>query len=280
MPSVEANGISISYDLHYPPHSISTPTSPFAYIVLINGLADPKETWSLQIPALTAAGFTVLIFDNRGIGLTSSPAGPYTASLLAADAKSLTMHLQLPKFHLMGVSMGGMIAQQYALDYPADLLSLTLACTYAAPGPFCSRMFSMWADMVPIMGVPFVMRDVTLWAFTQDYFETREDELGEVETAMKYMTQSTPGYLAQLAAIQQFDTTKRLHEIKVPTLVLAGEQDILIPVALSRKLHDLIPLSRWKTVLGGHGCMWEYPGSFNEAFLEFLQSSESKSKND
>lgn len=280
MPEVNGNGISISYALHQPDHIVVNPFASQAYIVLINGLADPKETWSAQIPSLIAAGFSVLTFDNRGIGSSSAPAGPYSASLLAADAKALVTSLKISRFHLMGVSMGGMIAQQYALDYPSDLLSLTLACTYAAPGPFCSRMFSMWADMAPVMGVPFVMRDVTLWAFTQDFFHNREDELRDVEIDMKYMTQSTPAYLAQLAVIQSFDTTTRLNEIKVPTLVLAGEQDILIPVSLSQKLHELVPGSRWKMVIGGHGCMWEYPDSFNAAFLEFLQSLESKSKND
>jgi 3-oxoadipate enol-lactonase len=280
MPSVDVNGISISFDLHHSRHSTSTLSSPPIYVVLINGLADPKETWSLQVPSLTAAGFTVLTFDNRGIGSSSSPPGPYSAALLAADARALVTHLSLPKFHLMGVSMGGMIAQAYGLAYPSDLLSLTLACTYAAPGPFCSRIFTMWADLAPVMGVPFVMRDVALWAFTQDFFTQREDELREVETDMKYMTQSTPAYLAQLAVIQHFDTTEQLHKVSIPTLVLAGEQDILIPVSLSRRLHELIPGSRWKTVLGGHGCMWEYPDSFNEAFAEFLRSSESKSKSD
>jgi len=165
-----------------------------------------------------------------------------------------------------------MIAQEYALAHPSDLLSLTLACTYACPGPFCSRMFAMWADLAPVMGVPFVMRDVILWAFTQDFFNSREAELRQVETDMKYTTQSTPAYLAQLAVIQNFDTTQRLHGIKVPTLVLAGEQDTLIPVSLSRRLHELIPGSLWTTVPGSHGCMWEYPDSFNKAFLKFLQT--------
>jgi 3-oxoadipate enol-lactonase len=164
-----------------------------------------------------------------------------------------------------------MIAQEYVLAYPSDLLSLTLACTYSCPGPFCSRMFAMWADLAPVMGVPFVMRDVTLWAFTQDFFTSREAELRQVESDMKDMTQSTSAYLAQLAVIQNFDTTQRLHEIKVPTLVLAGEQDILIPVSLSQRLHELIPGSLWTTVPGGHGCLWEYPDSFNKAALEFLQ---------
>ena len=269
-----ASGISLSYTLH-PPHPSSPPKQTPTYILLINGLADPKETWSFQLPALSLAGYTVLTFDNRGIGSSSCPAGPYTAALLAADAKSLATFLALPKFHLLGVSMGGMVAQSYALAYPSDLLSLTLACTYAAPGPFCSRMFSLWADAAPVMGVPFVMRDVALWAFTQDFFNEREGELSEVETDMRFMTQSTPAYLAQLAVIQDFDEAEQLHAIKVPTLVLAGEQDILIPVSLSRKLHELIPGSRFQTVLGGHGCMWEYPDSFNTAFVEFLESIDS-----
>lgn len=166
-----------------------------------------------------------------------------------------------------------MIAQQYALDYPDGILSLTLACTYAAPGPFCSRMFDMWADTASVMGVPHVMRDVGLWCFTMDLYEQRPDELKELEESMRYMTMSTPAYLAQLAVIQRFDTTGELHQLgKIPTLVLAGEQDILIPVALSKRLHEVIPKSRWKTVEGGHGCMWEYPKDFNLAVIEFMNS--------
>ena len=82
-----------------------------------------------------------------------------------------------------------------------------------------------------------LVRDVTLWAFTTDFFSSRPDELAEFETAMAYMDQPVPAYLAQLAVIQQHDTTGRLAGIAVPTLVLAGEQDILIPVSLSKELH-------------------------------------------
>jgi 3-oxoadipate enol-lactonase len=162
-----------------------------------------------------------------------------------------------------------MIAQEYALAYPADLLSVTLGCTYAAPGPFCSRMFSMWADMAPVLGVPFIMRDVSLWAFTTAFFEQRGAELAEFETAMRYMDQPVHAYLAQLAVIQDHDTTSRLGQLTVPTLVLAGQEDILIPVSLSRRLHEAVPGSEWATTPGGHACLWEHPGPFNEIFLEF-----------
>jgi 3-oxoadipate enol-lactonase len=172
----------------------------------------------------------------------------------------------------MGVSMGGMIAQQYALAYPGDLQSVTFGCTYAAPGPFCSRMFSMWADMAPVLGVPFIMRDVTLWAFTTSFFEEHPDDAAEFETAMKFMDQPVHAYLAQLSAIQTHDTTARLGEITVPTLVLAGEEDILIPVSLSRRLHEAVKGSEWATTPGGHACVWEHPAPFNETFLKFVRA--------
>lgn len=241
-------------------------------IVLVNGLADTLETWDYQVPALVSAGFRVLRFDNRGVGQTSKPMGPYTTRLFADDTKALVTDLGIDKFHLMGVSMGGMIAQEYALAYAEDVSSVTFACTYAAPGPFCGRMFRMWADMAPILGVPFVMRDVTLWAFTTSFFEDRESELVEFEDAMRFGDQPTHAYLAQLNAIQQHDTRSRLGGLDVPCLVLAGENDILIPTYLSKELADLVPGATYVETKGGHGCVWEHPDEFNTTFISYLKS--------
>src|SRR5580692_94696 len=218
MPFASVNGI----DVHYRVAGAGPET-----IVLVNGLADDLETWAFQEAELTAAGYRLLMFDNRGIGQTSKPAGPYSSRMLADDAKALVDHLGVTGFHLLGVSMGGMIAQEYALAYGPDLRSVTFGCTYAAPGPFCSRMFAMWADMAPVLGVPFVMRDVTLWAFTLPFFEGRPEDLAEFETAMRYMDQPVHAYLAQLAVIQNHDTTSRLSQLTTPVLVLAGAEDIL-----------------------------------------------------
>lgn len=170
-----------------------------------------------------------------------------------------------------------MIAQRYALDYPENMVSLTLACTYAAPGNFCSHLFDMWADTAPIMGIPHVMRDVLLWCMSPQFFSERPDELKELEDAMKFMTMTIPAYLAQLAVIQRFDVTKELAKLpKIPTMILAGESDILIPTSLSKELHELIRWSSWRTVKNGHGCCWESPAEFNAAVLEFLTQAESK----
>lgn len=240
-------------------------------VVMVNGLADTKESWGFQTPDFVAAGHRVLTFDNRGVGKSSMPPGPYTTALFARDTKGLVDHLGISGFHLVGTSMGGMIAQEYATAYGADLKSLTLSSTYAEPGPFCGRMFEMWADMAPILGVPFVMRDVTLWAFTVRFFETRRAELEEFEAAMAAMTQPLEAYLAQLNSIRRHSTTARLGSIATPTLVIAGEEDILIPVSLSRRLHDGIPGSEWATTRGGHASIWEHPQPFNDAVIAFIE---------
>ncbi|MBC7590539.1 MAG: alpha/beta fold hydrolase, partial [Salinibacterium sp.] len=149
MPVAHVNGININYQLDGEGDQT---------IVLINGLADDLESWDFQMPAILEAGYRVLRFDNRGIGKSNAPAGPYSSAMLAADAKGLVDQLELTGFHLMGVSMGGMIAQEYAIAYGGDLASLTLACTYAKPDPFCLSMFAMWGDLAERLGVSFIMR--------------------------------------------------------------------------------------------------------------------------
>ena len=173
---------------------------------------------------------------------------------------------------MVGTSMGGMIAQEYAIAYGADLKSLTLSSTYAAPGPFCGRMFSMWADMAPRAGRRHVvMRDVTLWAFTRPFFETRDAELEEFEAAMALIAQPLEAYLAQLSLHPdpRHDRPGRSRS-PTPTLVIAGEEDILIPVELSRRLHAAIPGSEWLTTPGGHASIWEHPTPFNQAVIAFI----------
>lgn len=265
MPTAQLNGITINYEIDGAATAAET-------IVLVNGLADDLQSWGFQIPDLVEAGFRVLRFDNRGIGKTTRPPGPYTSKQLAADAKALVDHLGLTKFHLMGVSMGGMISEEYAIAYPGDLKSLTLACTYGKADAFCQTMFAMWADLAQRIDVPFVMRDVALWAFTGPFFNQRPGEAAEFAAAMAALDMDVPTYLAQLSVIQTHDATDRLAQIKAPTLVLAGEEDILIPVRLSKALQAAIPGAKWKTVPGGHACMWETPAPFNAAFIDFVRS--------
>lgn len=165
-------------------------------------------------------------------------------------------------------------------------------------------MFSLWAEMAAKMSVRDVMRDVTLWAFTVAFFRERTGELEIVEEAMRGLNMSLESYLAQLNVIQRFDSVGALRELregggkglggvdKGKVMVLAGEEDILIPVVLSRELHEAIPGSVWRTTKGRHGCLvswllvctcrsmtlitlqWEFPDDFNKTVIEFLNSHE------
>jgi 3-oxoadipate enol-lactonase len=98
-------------------------------VVLVNGIGDDLEAWLLQVPDLLAAGLRVVSFDNRGLGGSSKPAGPYTSRQGASDTRTVVETVGLESFHLVGCSMGGLIALEYALAFPARLRSLVLANT-------------------------------------------------------------------------------------------------------------------------------------------------------
>ncbi|KIX07107.1 uncharacterized protein Z518_05084 [Rhinocladiella mackenziei CBS 650.93] len=282
--------ISFSLRINYTIHRATLSASkPRPWVILVNGLADPQSTWATQTPAFTAAGHTVLTYDNRGIGMSSRPQSDdelYTVHDMASDLHSLVHAVGVPTpFHLLGLSMGGMISQTYALTYPEDLTSATFACTYAFPGPFCSRMFSLWGDMARTMSVADVMRDVALWCFSPSFFadpgrqselKAMEDEMAQIDSAM-----GLKAYLAQLNVITTFDTREEVGKLAVTAgkpriIVLAGESDILIPVILSRELHSLIPGAQWRTTKGGHACNWEFPDEFNQTCLEMWKDVEDK----
>lgn len=289
--------LRINYTIHQPsPSSSSSASSPRSkpWVILINGLADAQTTWAAQVSAFTSAGYTVLTYDNRGIGLSSRPSRGderWTAEDMASDLRALVTTLDIPRpYHVLGISMGGMIAQMYALNYcggndssSLELLSLTLCCTYAAPGPFCTRMFGLWGDMARNMSVSDVMRDVLLWCFTPEWFAdpAHQNELIEIEAEMAKTDEEMgrDAYLAQLNVITAFDTRKhvgKLAGLKVDVNVLIGERDILIPNVLSRELADLVEGSHWIATEGGHACNWEYPDEFNKKALQGFKAAEER----
>jgi 3-oxoadipate enol-lactonase len=267
MPRISANGLDLSYRIDG-----DGPET----LVLVNGLADNKESWEAQIPAFSER-YRVISFDNRGIGESPTPPGPYTTTQMAEDLAGLVDALEVDRFHLLGVSMGGMIAQEYAIAHTHRLLSASFCCTYSYPGPFCLRMFQCWRDLVPTLGVGFTQREVILWAFTTDFFEQHEDVLIEIENLMANNPQPSEAYLAQLNSIEQHDTRGRLSAVRCPALTLVAEGDLIIYPKLSRRLHDELPNSTWAVTPGGHACLWEYPDAFNSSVLSFLDGVDVRS---
>jgi 3-oxoadipate enol-lactonase len=261
MPRIKANGIEIHYELQGDGRDT---------LVLLNGVGDDLEAWGYLADAALSAGYRVLRLDNRGVGGSSQPPGPSTSLMMAADTKAVVDGLAIRDLHLVGVSMGGVIAQEYAISYGSDLRSLVLANTYGAAGPYCSRLFRSWAEIAVGAGMPALVRQVSPWIYSWGFFEHAEPTLQSFEAASLATTQSPAAFASQVSALVSHDATDRLGRINVPTLVLAAESDLVIPVELSRRLREAIPGAEWATIPGGHGAMWETAAAFNTAVLSFI----------
>lgn len=262
MPTAHANNIAINYEVHGDGESL----------IMINGLADDLSSWAYQTEEF-ARHFKVIIFDNRGIGGTDKPAGTYTTAEMAADARGLLDHLGIKRAHVLGVSMGGMIAQEFALAYPDRVNKLLLCCTCSAASQFDRRLYRIWEQTAPVLGLAQMMKELLLWCFTPEFFQEHPDVAQETEEALTGITQPVEAYLSQLHSIQVHNATDRLGHIAAPTLVLGAPKDLIFPPTQSHQLHDGIPHAHLVfTAHGGHAFLWEAPEEFNKAVLDFLAS--------
>jgi 3-oxoadipate enol-lactonase len=244
-------------------------------LVLINGVGDDLEGWANQVADFVAAGLRVISFDNRGAGQSGQPAGPYTSREMAADLKDLVDALGVSSFHLAGVSMGGVIAQEYAVAHPGDLRSLVLANTFAVADPFTRAAFDTWALVAQAAGMPVMMRQQAPWIFSPAFYAAQPERVAELIAAAQASTQPAAAFAAQMAALNGHDCAGRLGAVTVPTLVLAAADDIIIRPALSRQLLSDLPdgVGTWAVVPGGHAAFWENPGPWNTAVIEFVRAN-------
>ena len=254
-------------DLHYQVDGDGPET-----LVLVNGVGDPLEGWANQLEVFLAAGLRVVSFDNRGVGRSGQPPGPYTSAQMAADLHAVVTAAGLEAFHLAGVSMGGVIAQEYALAHPANLRSLVLANTFAAADPFTRAAFQTWAQVAEAAGMPMMMRAQAPWIFSPDFYAARPDRVAELIAEAGQSTQPAAAFAAQTAALVDHDARDRLAALTTPALVIAAADDIIIRPALSRALFEALPDAAWTVVPGGHAAFWENPGPWNQAVLEFVHA--------
>jgi 3-oxoadipate enol-lactonase len=254
-------------DLYYEVSGAGSPT-----LVLVNGVGDPLEGWANQTADFLAAGLRVVSFDNRGVGRSSQPPGPYTSAQMAADLHAVVTAAGLDGFHLAGVSMGGVIAQEYALAHPANLRSLVLANTFAAADPFTRAAFQTWAQVAEAAGMPMMMRAQAPWIFSPGFYAEHPDRVAELIAEAEQSTQPAVAFAAQTAALVDHDARDRLAGLTTPALVIAAADDIIIRPALSRELLEALPDAAWTVVPGGHAAFWEDPAPWNQAVLEFVHA--------
>ena len=174
-------------------------------LVLVNGVGDPLEGWANQLDDFLAAGLRVVSFDNRGVGRSSQPPGPYTSAQMAADLNAVVSAIGLADFHLAGVSMGGVIAQEYALAGGANLRSLVLANTFAAADPFTRAAFETWAPVAQAAGMPMMMRAQAPWIFSPEFYAQHPERVAELIAEAQESTQPAAAFAAQMAALADHD---------------------------------------------------------------------------
>jgi pimeloyl-ACP methyl ester carboxylesterase len=217
MPYVESNGARIYWE----ERGSGEP------LLMIMGLGYSLEMWGRVVPAL-AEHYRVIVFDNRGVGRSDVPPGPYSIAGMAADAEAVMRAAGLAQAHVLGVSMGGMIAQEFALQYPERVHSLVLGCT-AFGGP---RAVPASPAVIAILFARATMdAEQAVRAMVPHIYDAGTPrERIEEDLALRRQTLPTAeGYTAQVMAVMSWSSYDRLPQISAPTLVIHGATDALVP---------------------------------------------------
>lgn len=265
MPRVQINDLEIAYR----DRGAGEP------VVLIGGFTMVKESWGLQVKDL-ARQFRVITLDNRGVGETRIPPGPFHLSDMAADTVGLMDALEIDAAHVFGVSMGGLISQLLALDYPDRVRKVVLGCTTHggrhAVRPTMEVMEAMGKATDPTVPVEEAVRSWVPTLFSEGFMR---EEKARLEDFIRFTIRSWPapeGAAGQIGALSAFNVTRRLCEIRCPVLAITGSEDRMVPPENARLLADGIPGAEHYVVEGaGHGFFFEKPQEVNRVLLDFFR---------
>jgi len=259
MTIVELEGVRLAYDVD----GAGEP------LLLIQGLGYGRHGWG-PAPGMLAQSFQVVVFDNRGFGESDSPPGPYTTAQLARDGLAVLDAIEVESANVVGISLGGMIAQELVLTAPERVRKLVL-CSTTGGGP---TAVPMPQQTVELMGrAAHLDPQEALQRFvTNALSPDAPPEL--VSEIVAYRAANPPdgaGWFAQAAAGAAHDAMARLGEIRVPTLVVHGTADNVVDVGNARLLADAIGGARLELFEGvGHLLPWERPQEFTALVEEFV----------
>ena len=237
-------------------------------LLLMQGLGYGRWGWEPVVDAF-AHEFQVLLYDNRGIGASDVPPGPYTVGQLAQDAVAVLDAAGLERANVIGTSLGGMAAQELAISFPGRVDELVLACTTPG-GPASHPMPQQTVDLM--LTAPTLPPETALRRFVVNALSPgAPQELVERILALRLANPFDPeGWQAQAAAGAAFAGLDRLGQIQAPTLVVTGTEDVVVDPRNSELLADRIPEARLERVPGGHLFFWEDPSRFVALVKEFL----------
>ncbi|HUF68360.1 MAG TPA: alpha/beta fold hydrolase [Longimicrobiales bacterium] len=247
-------------------------------LVLVMGIGYDSSIWKLHQAAALARHFRVVLFDNRDSGRSSRASGPYTIADMADDVAGLLDTLAVERAHLLGLSMGSMIGQEFALRHPDRLGRLVLCGSGAAPARSAFDPIGIWSWVKThdTTGEVFAAQQF-VWLFSSRFLRD-----GMAVRQVMALLASNPhpvgadAYARQAQAYERHDVLDRLPGITAPTLVVAGEQDLLTPPWISEEVARAIPGARLEVIPGegaSHLVMLERPEEFNRVVTTFLTNA-------
>lgn len=258
--TVQTNGIELSY----------VEEGQGEPLILIMGLGADAIAWELHI-AEYRRRFRCFAVDNRGAGRSSAPAGPYSTAEMADDYAGLINRLSLPPVRVVGISMGGAIAQELALRHPRLVERIVIVSSWARCDAYTAEVFRHFATVRAAVAPAEFMQLLQLWIWSPPYVNEHPEELREAREAEPEARISDAAFNAQIAACVGHDTLARLGGMDVPTLVTAGSDDIFTPLSLARQLREHLRGAELRVFPGaGHAHHWEQLATFNQFTTQWL----------
>lgn len=242
-------------------------------LVLIRGVESNADHWYEQVPVLSEE-YGVMVFDNRGVARSNDPGRKFSISMMARDVVGLLDYLRIDRAHVLGFRMGGMIAQELAIEYPGRVHGLILVATHCGGRHQIeagAEVRSVFMDMDHIASEGSKAKAAAC-LFDRETLENRPEVARRYSGILLKWPVSTEILSKQWEALLKHDTFDRLPQITAPTLVLTGNADLLIPPENSEILAGRIPGAELKIIPGGgHQVLIEQPVACNAAVLEFLR---------
>jgi 3-oxoadipate enol-lactonase len=257
MPVVNAGEIELSYE-----RSGSGPP-----LLMIMGMSGTSLSWGEPFLDVLRRDFETIVYDHRGIGASSRLDGPLTIAQLAADAANLLAALEIDSAHVLGISMGGMVAQELALAHPERIRTLTLGCTYCGGEGSAVAGEEVLRKLAEAMssGDRALAIRASWEVNVSPSFAADDDAYARFAEIAQRRAVAVDVIMSQMQAIAGHDTSARLPALELPTLVLHGTLDQMLPVQNGRMIAGLIPDSRLQIFDGvGHLFFWERPESSAE----------------
>jgi pimeloyl-ACP methyl ester carboxylesterase len=247
-------------------------------LLMIQGMGGQASSWGEPFMDRLRPHFTTVRFSNRGVGLSDNPGNVVTIPAMADDAAGLLRELGIEKAHVLGISMGGMIAQDFAIRHAGLVHGLVLGCTGCGPAHSVPAPPETMAKLGQMMGLPAEERVRAFWsltvtpAFMESGSAFLEEMIGAAVAAPPEELARLQATMAlQFGAISAHTSYDRLGEIKAPTLVVHGDADALVPAANGEIIHGRIAGSSMHIIQGaGHCFFWEKPEESADVIVEFL----------